>query len=213
MQARSSCAQGITALQAWAKLCMQPRVTGEWSECVKPLAGRLLTLESWCAGNTMCSSDAVRKIGFTGSTRVGKLLFSQAAETMKKVSFSDRQAFALEEQRAWLNMFLPVIECIKQGLAIKPDTQSCHHTRNADCPGCRQVSMELGGNAPFIVFDDADVESAAANVVASGLRNAGQTCICANRVFCQASRLSGHLACSTTSRLPVCSCLTGSPAR
>ena len=48
-----------------------------------------------------------------------------------------------------------------------------------------QVSMELGGNAPFIVFDDADVDSAAANVVASGLRNAGQTCICANRVFCQ----------------------------
>lgn len=47
--------------------------------------------------------------------------------------------------------------------------------------------MELGGNAPFIVFDDADVESAAANVVTSGLRNAGQTCICANRVFCQVS--------------------------
>ena len=73
--------------------------------------------------------------------------------------------------------------------------------------------MELGGNAPFIVFDDADVESAAANVVASGLRNAGQTCICANRVFCQASRLPGHVACSTAPNLPVCSCLTASLAQ
>ena len=47
------------------------------------------------------------------------------------------------------------------------------------------MSLELGGNAPFIVFQDANVEQAAANVVASGLRNAGQTCICANRVFVQ----------------------------
>jgi hypothetical protein len=49
----------------------------------------------------------------------------------------------------------------------------------------KRVSLELGGNAPFIVFDDADLELAAAGVVASALRNSGQTCICANRVFVQ----------------------------
>lgn len=73
----------------------------------------------------------MRKIGFTGSTRVGKMLFAGAADTVKR------------------------------------------------------VSLELGGNAPFIVFDDADVDAAAAGVVGSAFRNAGQTCICANRVFVQ----------------------------
>lgn len=47
------------------------------------------------------------------------------------------------------------------------------------------MSMELGGNAPYIVFDDADVELAARGVVSSAFRNAGQTCICANRIFVQ----------------------------
>lgn len=47
----------------------------------------------------------------------------------------------------------------------------------------KRVSLELGGNAPFLVFDDADLELAAKGVVTSALRNAGQTCICANRVF------------------------------
>jgi succinate-semialdehyde dehydrogenase / glutarate-semialdehyde dehydrogenase len=47
----------------------------------------------------------------------------------------------------------------------------------------KRVSMELGGNAPFIVFSDADIEKAADAVLASGLRNAGQTCICANRIL------------------------------
>ncbi|KAK9797442.1 hypothetical protein WJX73_005347 [Symbiochloris irregularis] len=82
-------------------------------------------------GNAMVQSDLVRKLGFTGSTRVGKMLMAGCADTVKR------------------------------------------------------ISMELGGNAPFIVFDDADVQSAAANVVASAFRNAGQTCICANRIFVQ----------------------------
>eukprot|EP00891_Asterochloris_glomerata_P009047 jgi/Astpho2/9047/Aster-02706 len=82
-------------------------------------------------GNTLLASPEVRKIGFTGSTNVGKLLMKQAADTVKK------------------------------------------------------VSLELGGNAPFIVFDDADVEQAATTVVTSAFRNAGQTCICANRILVQ----------------------------
>lgn len=49
----------------------------------------------------------------------------------------------------------------------------------------KRVSMELGGNAPFLVFADADVDAAADAIVASGLRNAGQTCVCANRVLAE----------------------------
>ena len=74
----------------------------------------------------------MRKLGFTGSTRVGKLLYAGAANTVKK------------------------------------------------------ISLELGGNAPFMVFNDAYLDYAAAGVVGSAFRNAGQTCICANRVFVQA---------------------------
>jgi succinate-semialdehyde dehydrogenase/glutarate-semialdehyde dehydrogenase len=82
-------------------------------------------------GDKMLEAEEVRKIGFTGSTAIGKQLMAGAANTVKK------------------------------------------------------VSLELGGNAPFIVFDDCDVELAASGVVASAFRNAGQTCICANRVLVQ----------------------------
>jgi succinate-semialdehyde dehydrogenase/glutarate-semialdehyde dehydrogenase len=82
-------------------------------------------------GNKLLESDVVRKIGFTGSTAIGKKLMAGAANTVKR------------------------------------------------------VSLELGGNAPFIVFDDADAETAAAGVAASAFRNAGQTCICANRILVQ----------------------------
>ena len=75
----------------------------------------------------------VRKLSFTGSTRIGKLLMRQCADTMKK------------------------------------------------------LSLELGGNAPFIVFDDADLDAAVAGALASKYRNAGQTCVCANRILVQAS--------------------------
>jgi succinate-semialdehyde dehydrogenase / glutarate-semialdehyde dehydrogenase len=80
-------------------------------------------------GSVLTSSKTVRKISFTGSTEIGRLLLEQAAGTIKK------------------------------------------------------VSMELGGNAPFIVFDDADLDAAADGLMASKFRNAGQTCVCANRVF------------------------------
>ncbi|NBN62716.1 NAD-dependent succinate-semialdehyde dehydrogenase [Pannonibacter tanglangensis] len=80
----------------------------------------------------MCEHPLLRKITFTGSTEVGKLLASEAGKHMKK------------------------------------------------------VSMELGGNAPFIVFDDADLDAAVAGAMISKFRNSGQTCVCANRLYVQA---------------------------
>jgi succinate-semialdehyde dehydrogenase/glutarate-semialdehyde dehydrogenase len=82
-------------------------------------------------GNLFCSHPVIRKISFTGSTPVGKLLLAQAAGSVKR------------------------------------------------------VSMELGGNAPFIVFDDADLDAAIDGLMISKFRNAGQTCVCANRVLVQ----------------------------
>ena len=83
-------------------------------------------------GKELCANTKVAKITFTGSTRVGKILMGQGAETVKK------------------------------------------------------VSMELGGNAPFIVFDDADVDAAVEGALIAKYRNAGQTCVCANRIYVQA---------------------------
>ena len=84
-------------------------------------------------GGELTSNPIVRKVSFTGSTPVGKLLMSQASASVKK------------------------------------------------------VSLELGGNAPFIVFDDADIDAAIPGVIASKFRNAGQTCVCANRILVQES--------------------------
>lgn len=84
-------------------------------------------------GEELTGNPKVRKVSFTGSTRVGKLLLQQSAAQVKK------------------------------------------------------VSLELGGNAPFIVFDDADIDAAVEGCIASKFRNAGQTCVCTNRVFVQAS--------------------------
>ncbi len=83
-------------------------------------------------GGVLSSDARVRKLSFTGSTEIGKLLMAQCAGTMKK------------------------------------------------------VSLELGGNAPFIVFDDADLDAAVAGAIASKYRNTGQTCVCANRLLVQA---------------------------
>jgi len=84
-------------------------------------------------GDELCRNPLVRKITFTGSTAVGKVLLEKAASTVKK------------------------------------------------------VSMELGGNAPFIVFDDADLDRAVEGALQSKFRNAGQTCVCTNRIFVQSS--------------------------
>lgn len=83
-------------------------------------------------GQELCSNPTVRKLSFTGSTPVGKLLMEQCAPTLKK------------------------------------------------------LSLELGGNAPFIVFDDADIDAAVAGAIASKYRNTGQTCVCTNRFIVQA---------------------------
>ncbi|WP_318247556.1 NAD-dependent succinate-semialdehyde dehydrogenase [Salipiger bermudensis] len=82
-------------------------------------------------GATLTASSVVRKLSFTGSTRVGALLAEQCAPTLKK------------------------------------------------------MSLELGGNAPFIVFDDADLDAAVEGAMASKFRNGGQTCVCANRILVQ----------------------------
>lgn len=83
-------------------------------------------------GGALTASPVVRKLSFTGSTRVGSLLMRQCADTVKR------------------------------------------------------LSLELGGNAPFIVFDDADIDLAVEGAMASKFRNAGQTCVCANRILVQA---------------------------
>lgn len=94
-------------------------------------------------GAEMTSNPIVRKLSFTGSTAVGKILMAQCAGTLKK------------------------------------------------------VSLELGGNAPFIVFDDADIDAAVKGAIASKYRNTGQTCVSANRILVQDSvydRFAGKLA-------------------
>lgn len=83
-------------------------------------------------GEEFCSNDKVRKLTFTGSTKIGKILMKQAADQVMR------------------------------------------------------TSMELGGNAPFIVFDDADLDAAVEGAMISKYRNNGQTCVCANRIYVQA---------------------------
>jgi len=90
-----------------------------------------LTGPSGEVGKELTANPIVRKLSFTGSTEVGKILLEQCAKTVKK------------------------------------------------------VSMELGGNAPFIVFDDADVDEAVKGAMLSKYRNTGQTCVCANRFLVQ----------------------------
>jgi succinate-semialdehyde dehydrogenase / glutarate-semialdehyde dehydrogenase len=89
----------------------------------------VVTGDSELIGNIFTDSPSIRKLSFTGSTAIGKLLMQKAANSVKK------------------------------------------------------ISLELGGNAPFIVFDDADIEQAVVGAIASKFRNSGQTCICTNRFY------------------------------
>jgi succinate-semialdehyde dehydrogenase/glutarate-semialdehyde dehydrogenase len=91
----------------------------------------IVTGDAQAIGGEMTSNPTVRKLSFTGSTAVGRLLMQQCAPTVKK------------------------------------------------------ISLELGGNAAFIVFDDADLDAAVEGAIASKYRNAGQTCVCANRMYVQ----------------------------
>ncbi len=91
----------------------------------------IVTGDAPAIGGEMCANPTVRKLSFTGSTEVGRILMKQVAPTIKK------------------------------------------------------LSLELGGNAPFIVFEDADLDAAADGAMISKYRNAGQTCVCANRLFVQ----------------------------
>jgi succinate-semialdehyde dehydrogenase/glutarate-semialdehyde dehydrogenase len=93
----------------------------------------VITGNSKAIGAELCANPTVRKLSFTGSTEIGRVLMRQSADTVKK------------------------------------------------------LSLELGGNAPFIVFDDADIDAAVEGAIASKYRNAGQTCVCANRIYVQDS--------------------------
>ena len=92
---------------------------------------QVITGDARAIGGELTANPVVRKLTFTGSTEVGRLLYAQSANTIKK------------------------------------------------------LSLELGGNAPFIVFDDADLDQAVQGALASKYRNAGQTCVCANRLYVQ----------------------------
>ena len=89
------------------------------------------TTDAPAVGKVLCDDPRVRKLSFTGSTSVGKALYRQSADTVKK------------------------------------------------------LTLELGGNAPLLIFDDANLDQAVAGAMASKYRNAGQTCVCANRILVQ----------------------------
>jgi succinate-semialdehyde dehydrogenase / glutarate-semialdehyde dehydrogenase len=109
---------------AWGALCEEAGIPAGVVNIVTGSAGEI--------GDEICSNPLVKKITFTGSTEVGKILIEKSAATVKK------------------------------------------------------VSMELGGNAPFVVFDDADIDRAVEGAMLAKYRNSGQTCVCTNRFFVQA---------------------------
>jgi succinate-semialdehyde dehydrogenase/glutarate-semialdehyde dehydrogenase len=108
---------------AWGALCEEVGIPKGVVNIVTGSAGEI--------GDEICANPIVRKLTFTGSTEIGKLLIEKSAATVKK------------------------------------------------------VSMELGGNAPFLVFDDADIDRAVEGAMAAKYRNSGQTCVCTNRFFVQ----------------------------
>lgn len=108
-------------------------VLGEKAGLPKGVFNVVLGTDGPAIGKELCANPKVRKISFTGSTQVGRILMRQCSDQIKK------------------------------------------------------VSLELGGNAPFIVFDDADIDAAVEGAMASKYRNAGQTCVCANRIYVQSN--------------------------
>lgn len=107
-------------------------ILGQRSGVPKGVINSIIALENTAGiGKAVCGSDTVRKISFTGSTRVGKLLMRQSSDSLKR------------------------------------------------------LSLELGGNAPFIVFKDADLDLSIASCIASKFVSSGQTCVCSNRIFVQ----------------------------
>ncbi len=107
-------------------------VLGERAGLPKGILSVITSKRSSDIGKEFCENPMIRKLTFTGSTEVGRILLRQAADQVMK------------------------------------------------------CSMELGGNAPFIVFDDADLDQAVTGAMASKFRNNGQTCVCANRIYVQA---------------------------
>ena len=107
-------------------------VLGEEAGLPKGIMSVVTGTDARAIGAELCENQTVRKITFTGSTGVGRILMRQCSDDIKK------------------------------------------------------VSLELGGNAPFIVFDDADIDAAIDGAIASKYRNSGQTCVCANRLYVQA---------------------------
>ena len=119
----------------------------------------VVTGDAVAIGGEFTGNDKVRKLSFTGSTPVGKLLMSQCAGTVKK------------------------------------------------------VALELGGNAPFLVLDDADLDAAVTGAIQSKYRNTGQTCVCANRFIvavCRSTTLSRR---SSPRRSASCAWATDSRAK
>ena len=107
-------------------------VLAEQAGVPKGVLNVITSNDSRVIGAELCGNDKVRKLTFTGSTEVGKMLMRQCADSIKK------------------------------------------------------LGLELGGNAPFIVFDDADIDAAVEGAMMCKFRNAGQTCVCANRIYVQA---------------------------
>ncbi len=118
---------GETPLSALALAAL-----GEQAGLPKGILSVVVGKNSRAIGGELCANQIVRKLTFTGSTEVGRILMRQCADDIKK------------------------------------------------------LSLELGGNAPFIVFNDADIDAAIEGAIASKYRNSGQTCVCANRLYVQA---------------------------
>ena len=135
-----------TPLSALALACL-----AEQAGVPKGVLSVLPSSDSAGMGQEFCENPAMRKISFTGSTQVGRILMRQGADQIKK------------------------------------------------------LSLELGGNAPFIVFDDADLDAAVEGAILSKFRNAGQTCVCTNRIYvqdCIYDAFTGRLT-DAVARLPV----------